>query len=68
VRRWSEPVDLPLLLSQTKYISLLAADGQDVDSDRHDMVVQCSVGSQPKIGPLQYTYEVVVSFVGEVMV
>jgi hypothetical protein len=31
------------------------------------MVAQCSVGGQPKIGPLQYTY-VVVSFVGEVMV
>jgi hypothetical protein len=40
-----------------------------VDSGRHDMVAQCSVGGgQPKIGPLQYTYDVVVSFVGEVMV
>ena len=46
---WSESVVLALLLFQTMYISLLAADGQDVDSGRHDMVAQCSVGGQPKL-------------------
>jgi len=38
-----------------------------VDSAIHDMVVQSGAGGQPKfqIGPPQYTWEVVVSFVGE---
>ena len=67
MRRWSEPDDLPLVLSQTKYNWSLAADGEDVHSATHDMEVQCGGGGQPKLvlrSP-QYTCDVVVSFIGE---
>jgi hypothetical protein len=39
----------------------------DVDSDTYDMLAQCGAGDQLKlqIEPPQYTYEIVVSFVGE---
>jgi hypothetical protein len=47
-RGWSEPVDLPLLLSQTKYNRSLTAIEAGVDSATHDMVVQCGAGDQPK--------------------
>jgi hypothetical protein len=49
MRRWSEPVDLPLLLSQTKYNWSLAADDVDDDSARHEMVAECGDGSQLKL-------------------
>ena len=45
--RWSEPVDLPLLLSQTKYNWSLAAVDVIEDSATHDMVTQCVAGCQP---------------------
>ena len=45
----SEPVDLRLLLSQTKYIWSLAAVDADVDDARYDMVAQCGAGDQPKL-------------------
>jgi hypothetical protein len=54
-----------LLLSQPTYYGSLAADEDDVDSVRHDMGAQCGTGGQL---PPQYTYEVVVSFVGEMIV
>jgi len=44
----SEPVDLPLLLSQTKYNCSLAPVHEIVDRARYDMVAKCGVGSQPK--------------------
>jgi len=46
VRRWSEPVELPLLLSQTKYNWALAADDADVDRAEYDMVVECGACGQ----------------------
>ena len=48
MRQWSEPVDLPFLLSQTKYIGPVAVDEADVYSDINDMVAQCVAGGQPK--------------------
>jgi hypothetical protein len=48
VMRWSEPVDFPLLLSQTKCNRSLAPDEADVDSVAYDMVAQCGAGSKPK--------------------
>jgi hypothetical protein len=70
VRVWSEPVDLPLLLSQTKYNWSLAADEADIYSGTYDMVSQCVAGGQPKlqIGPHHDTYEVVVCLAGASMV
>jgi hypothetical protein len=68
VRRWSEPVDLPLLLSQTKYNWSLAADEVDIDSATHDMVSQCGAGGLPKSDLRQYTYERVVVALREKMV
>jgi len=47
-RQWSEPVDLPLLLSQTKLNLSLAAVEADNDSATHDMEAQCGAGGQPK--------------------
>jgi len=48
----------------------LELDDEDLDSATHNMLSQCGVGGQPKlqIGPPQYIYEVVVSFVVEKMV
>ena len=37
---WSEPVDLRLLLSQTKYIWSLAADDGDIHSATYYIVAQ----------------------------
>ena len=74
MRRWSEPVDLRLLLSQTTYngslppVEALPPDEAHVDSATHDVVSECGACGQPKVGPFQYTYEVVISFVGETMV
>ena len=48
-RRWFEAVDLPLLLSQTKYNRSLAADGADVDRTTHDVVTQSGAGGLPKL-------------------
>jgi hypothetical protein len=47
-RRWSEPVDLPLILSQTKFVWSLAAVEADNDSATYDMEAQCGAGGQPK--------------------
>jgi hypothetical protein len=47
--RWSEPVDLRLLLSRTKYNWSLAPDEDDMDSARYDMVAQCTAGGQLKL-------------------
>jgi len=44
----SEPVDLNLLLSQTKYNWSLAAVKDNVGSVTYDMVAQCGAGDQPK--------------------
>jgi hypothetical protein len=49
VRRWSEPVDLPFLLSQAKYNWSQAPVDATVDSDRHDMAAQCGAGGRPKV-------------------
>jgi len=63
VRRRSEPVDLPLLLSQTKYNWSLAAVEVECHCATHNMVAQCGASDQPKfqIGPnfAQSYYEVV---------
>jgi hypothetical protein len=48
-RRWSEPVDLPLLLSQTKHNWSLAVVEADVEGATHEMVAQCGGGGQPKL-------------------
>jgi hypothetical protein len=45
-RRWSEPVDLPLALSQLNWS--LAAVEADNDSATYDMQAQCGAGGQPK--------------------
>ena len=47
-RQWSEPVDLPFLLSQPKSNWSLAAVEADNDSATHDMEAQCGAGGQPK--------------------
>jgi len=49
VWRLSEPVDLPLLLSQTKCNRSLAAVEANVDSATDDVVAQCVAGGQPKL-------------------
>jgi len=49
VRRWSEPVDFPLLVSQTKYNWSLAAVEAHIGSATLDMVAQCGAGGQPKL-------------------
>jgi hypothetical protein len=64
VRRRSEPVVLPFLLSQTSFNWSLAPVEANIDSATHDMVAQCGVGDQPQIDLLS-TYEVVVPFVGD---
>jgi hypothetical protein len=46
-RGWSVPVDLPLLLSQTKHNRSLTAVDADVYSVTHDMRVQCGAGDKP---------------------
>ena len=48
MRKWSEPVDLPFLLSQTKYNRSLAPVEADVDSATNGMVAQCGAGDLPK--------------------
>jgi hypothetical protein len=48
VGRWSEPVDLPFLLSQTKYNWSLAEVDADIDSTTQDMVAQCDAGGKHK--------------------
>jgi hypothetical protein len=48
VRRWSEPVDLPLLLSQTKYNWSLASAETNVDDARYYTNAHCGVGGQSK--------------------
>jgi hypothetical protein len=62
--RRSEPVDLPLLLSQTNYNWSLAPVEANVDSATHDMVAQYGAGDQPQMDLLS-TYEDVVPFVGD---
>jgi hypothetical protein len=47
-RGWSEPVNLPLLLSQTNFIWSLAALEADSDSATNDMVTQRRVDGKPK--------------------
>jgi len=48
--RWSEPLDLPLLLSQTNFIRSLASVDADVDSATYDLVAQCGAGGgKPKL-------------------
>jgi hypothetical protein len=44
----SEPVDSPLVLSQTKYNWSLAAVEVNVGSTTYDMVAQCGAGDQLK--------------------
>jgi hypothetical protein len=47
MRRWPEPADLPLLLSQTKHNWSLAPAQAHVDSGRDVFVVQCGGGDKP---------------------
>ena len=47
-RRWSEPVDLPLALSQTKLNWWLAVVEAKNYSATYDMQAQCGAGGQPK--------------------
>jgi hypothetical protein len=47
--RWTEPVDFPLLLSQTKHNWSLAPAQAHVDSDRHVMVAQCGACGKLKL-------------------
>jgi hypothetical protein len=47
--RWSEPLDLPLLLSQTNFIWSVAAVEADVVKATHNVVAQCGAGGQPKL-------------------
>jgi hypothetical protein len=47
MRRWSEPVDLPLLLSCPKYNWSLALDEVDVDSGTHDMLANVVLAASP---------------------
>ena len=49
MRRWSEPADLPLLLSQTLDNLSLAAVGEDLESAEHDMMALCGAGGQLKL-------------------
>ena len=46
--RQSEPVDLPLLLSQTKYNWPLAPVEADMESATNEKVAHCGAGGQPK--------------------
>jgi hypothetical protein len=69
VRRWREPVDFPLLLSQTKYQWSLAPVVVDVDSATHDIADQCGADGRytAQIGPSQKKKVVEVSCVGVTM-
>ena len=69
MRRWREPVDLPLLRSQTKYKWSVAPGGADVDSATHDMETERGDGGEPTVhsGPPQDTYKVVVFLLRETM-
>jgi outer membrane lipopolysaccharide assembly protein LptE/RlpB len=68
-RRWSVPVDLPLLVSQTKYNRSLEAVDAEVDSATNDMVAQSGASGKPKLDLLStYAHEVVVSALREKMV
>jgi len=50
MRGWSEPVDLRLVLAQTKYIWSLAPVEPHVNNATHDVVTQqCGAGGQPKV-------------------
>jgi hypothetical protein len=49
VRKWREPVDLPLPLSQAKQIWSLAPVEVDVGRARYEMVAQCGAGGRPKL-------------------
>jgi hypothetical protein len=52
-RRWSGPVDLPSLLSQTKYNRSLAAVEANEDSATYDVVKKCGAGRKPKLDLLR---------------
>jgi hypothetical protein len=47
-RRWSEPVDLLLVLSQTNLNWSLSAVKADNESATYDMQAQCGAGGKPK--------------------
>jgi hypothetical protein len=49
MRGWPEPVDLLLLLSQTRYNRSLAPDQAHVNNVRYYMAAQSSAGGQPKM-------------------
>jgi len=49
MRRWTEPVDFPFLLYQSKHNWSLAPAQSHLDSDRHVMVAQCGAGGMPKL-------------------
>jgi hypothetical protein len=53
MRKLSEPVDLPLLLSKTKYNWSLALDEAYVNIATHDMLAQCGAGDQPLLDLLR---------------
>jgi hypothetical protein len=48
-KAWSEAVDLPLLLSQTKHIWSLELFKVDVNSTTHDMAAKFGCCAQPKM-------------------
>jgi hypothetical protein len=52
-REWCEPVDLPLLLSQTKYNWSLVPVEADVDSATLDMVAQCGLVGKPRLSGIR---------------
>ncbi len=60
-RRWSESVDLPLVLSQTKLNWSLAVVEEVVDSVTHNMVTQCGAGGQPKLDLIESLADLVFS-------
>jgi hypothetical protein len=64
MRRWFEPLDLPLLLSQTNVNRSPAPAHAHVDSSTQDMVVQCDAGGLHKSDLIPDTYEVVISSAG----
>jgi len=51
-RACAEPVDFPLLLSQTKHNGSIAPAQANMDSARSTMAAQCGAGGQPKLAIL----------------
>jgi hypothetical protein len=53
LRRWSEPLDLPFLLSQRKWNETIATVEAHGSSAIYDMVAQCGAGGRPKLDLLR---------------